>query len=883
MESWRLSPLGQPLYNALCYRQGTHAKLVKKPRVFAVDDVLADVDPLRPWTLKADATCDGPTVCEAALTPHLDLQQPALDSQLLITVFANCTKYGQQLFLCPDSGSMPCVASVDLPSRSLRPHHLFSFLISSERMQILDSRRFFLDEVLEVVFVLEILAALGALVWLISEVVFSKSIPSSPAICPTSVDERLQLSGALEVMADGLLNVDTLILSIPAIFGPCALLRLILLALEVKPFWKDGLLLCSMMGLFLGLSSVITGIVLASMSGEITKDVLLTQLLVFLSPLYTMVSAFLYELDGESTCVQRRCVLQLKEVELTSTSAQAVTTKHEVQVVPEHASGGPGIFCEGARKNAGSDLESLTQIRSQVGPSPVDTRLGGVVAPWRYDVDSLLTDPEGNLESNAMNAPAFSIRDMMWANRLVGHTSDHKVSLLVFMPVLMICILSLGRISPPITADMRQQCLYVDIMRRSVALETSLDLSQTTSLETEILAAKLKRSAENKEFKQSTKVSLHETGATYPVTVHLDARTRSQVERYELQIFEVSSFLRTVLLTGNIGMPASLKTLEMEVTTLNIPYGIPIGQAAQGSTAGCFLIFGPSALDCLQLHRADQHDISSGSVLNDLHLKAEVCTDKSQKDCRPLQSLSADRLKSDVLNPRSIQIGNLALRTHVESSGSNFFVEGTPPVNTILTQALPGSPAMKIQVVSLKSGFDFEVKLSYDPTEMNNFWNNSMFSIALSALVEDPMFKLEWPSELPSQARPMFERCEDDFLYSRNAWAPKQDLQGRLIPVDPDFFQAADVRLRITTEHGLEPLQGLIRENCSALPVCLGDFYKCFEAPKCQRSSKRICAFTCGREAYAKCRKLRKSGTSFLAFIDSDHKRITESRRKRRL
>ena len=35
----------------------------------------------------------------------------------------------------------------------------------------------------------------------------------------------------------------------------------------------------------------------------------------------------------------------------------------------------------------------------------------------------------------------------------------------------------------------------------SVALETSLDLSQTTSLETEILAAKLKRSAENKEFK----------------------------------------------------------------------------------------------------------------------------------------------------------------------------------------------------------------------------------------------------------------------------------------------------------------------------------------------------------------------------------------------
>ena len=46
----------------------------------------------------------------------------------------------------------------------------------------------------------------------------------------------------------------------------------------------------------------------------------------------------------------------------------------------------------------------------------------------------------------------------------------------------------------------------------------------------------------------------------------------------------------------------------------------------------------------------DQHDISSGSVLNDLHLKAEVCTDKSQKDCRPLYlgSSREDGIGSDV-------------------------------------------------------------------------------------------------------------------------------------------------------------------------------------------------------------------------------------------
>ena len=41
---------------------------------------------------------------------------------------------------------------------------------------------------------------------------------------------------------------------------------------------------------------------------------------------------------------------------------------------------------------------------------------------------------------------------------------------------------------------------------------------------------------------------------------------------------------------------------------------------------------------------------------------------------------------------------------------------------------------------------------------------------------------------------------------------------------------AAFILATSRTEHGLEPLQGLIRENCSALPVCLGDFYKCFWA-----------------------------------------------------
>lgn len=48
----------------------------------------------------------------------------------------------------------------------------------------------------------------------------------------------------------------------------------------------------------------------------------------------------------------------------------------------------------------------------------------------------------------------------------------------------------------------------------------------------------------------------------------------------------------------------------------------------------------------------DQHDISSGSVLNDLHLKAEVCTDKSQKDCRPLYLGSSRKIGSDLMSGR---------------------------------------------------------------------------------------------------------------------------------------------------------------------------------------------------------------------------------------
>ena len=47
--------------------------------------------------------------------------------------------------------------------------------------------------------------------------------------------------------------------------------------------------------------------------------------------------------------------------------------------------------------------------------------------------------------------------------------------------------------------------------------------------------------------RQSTKVSLHETGATYPVTVHLKARTRSQASCWKVQSpTEIANFLGSV-------------------------------------------------------------------------------------------------------------------------------------------------------------------------------------------------------------------------------------------------------------------------------------------------------------------------------------------------
>ncbi len=49
------------------------------------------------------------------------------------------------------------------------------------------------------------------------------------------------------------------------------------------------------------------------------------------------------------------------------------------------------------------------------------------------------------------------------------------------------------------------------------------------------------------------------------------------------------------------------------------PKKLPVStrtRVSSGSTAGCFLIFGPSALDCLQLHRAASRLVTTGSTVS---------------------------------------------------------------------------------------------------------------------------------------------------------------------------------------------------------------------------------------------------------------------------
>ncbi|CAJ1440656.1 unnamed protein product [Effrenium voratum] len=415
--------------------------------VFILDPQDArDLNLLQPWCLREDNACQGPKVCQVAVTPRIDPWEPINGSELLITILANCTTSGQ-LFLCPERSSRPgCAASLQLPGLPTRPRHLFRFIISKPRMQVLDHRRFVFDEVLEAVLVVELVSTACALVWLVSEMLFMHSVNHLGDVCE-EYDKRLQMPGAFEVMCEGLLdatcfvfgcilylgacsqflhkygsqsqNVDTLILCIPAIFGPCSLLRIflsisrrqlyytlyrrgILLVFEKVPMWKDLLLIWSMMGSVLAVVAVLSGLGLAVSMNQVSKRDMLTQLLVFTSPLYTMVSSFQWEMDAETHCAQRRCVLELDEQ--SPGEEQAVTTSHKLRVVSERS------FCAAARS-----AHSITECL------------------------------ERKMDLCESSGPAFGPRDMMWANHFLCQTSSkHRLSLVVFMPLLLLCILSLA-------------------------------------------------------------------------------------------------------------------------------------------------------------------------------------------------------------------------------------------------------------------------------------------------------------------------------------------------------------------------------------------------------------------------------------------------------
>ncbi|CAJ1390970.1 unnamed protein product, partial [Effrenium voratum] len=428
---------------------------------------------------------------------------------------------------------------------------------------------------------------------------------------------------------------------------------------------------------------------------------------------------------------------------------------------------------------------------------------------------------------------------------------------------------SLGRALPTASPEIRNHVIYVDIMRRALSIESEGDPIQTTSLRAEVVGEIQKRNARQRSSSnlvQTTGVNLQQAGDTYPTTIRLTASTRVEEEKYEVQIFQVTSLVRSVMLKGNtesgrpfdrcvggnhlihgnIALPPDLKSLQLEVATLNIPYEMPreaslpdrfstvflpknvtgdcerycfqhkkCYESKVRSSAGCFFIFGPGKARCREIHKSQRQQGAAYQVLNKLHLGAELCL-SSGKQARNLQGcLKLDEgkgvLVSQVLDVKNFSISQVALKTHIDSSGSVFDLErssmhlynGTPPVKTILVRAQDTDMDVATEVVVLDEGFNFEVKLLYNPTSTNYPWNRSRFHLSLSAIVEDPAFVFEWEDSndlLPALAgkeSKRYPQCDDEFelnsyqscggffaspevRYRVDAWAPKALLRGKI-------------------------------------------------------------------------------------------------------
>ena len=318
---------------------------------------------------------------------------------------------------------------------------------------------------------------------------------------------------------------------------------------------------------------------------------------------------------------------------------------------------------------------------------------------------------------------------------------------------------------------------------------------------------------------RQTDTHTHTKTCAHAAAVELALSSVLQEEKYNVQVVQVTTVLRTLMLTGetasglhyqrcirgnwlshgDMALPINLQRLRIEVAYSNIPYGIPQSspladrfstvylpmqkadceqyciqqrgcfESRIASTNGCFFIFGPSplTLSCEELHAKDHVDSYPAS------LAAELC---DRANCSFLRQGSfRQHLVSELLDS-SISFSAVSLKTYINSSGSVFPLkqsqmalhQGTPPLKAVLAESGQSDFKVGVRVGKLNFGLLFDIVLDYDPTDTTASWNTSSFDLTLAAILEDSSFLLDWHSATASASHKLrFQQC-DEALYLRS-------------------------------------------------------------------------------------------------------------------
>ena len=213
---------------------------------------------------------------------------------------------------------------------------------------------------------------------------------------------------------------DVLLLCYPFIFGAAALIRIflcnsrrllyhslflqgVLLDFNHTKSGRDLLLLYTYLGFAAAVGVLFFDSVQSVQDGMMGWKGMAVNTVVFMSPLYYMVSSLLNSLRLEKEAVNCMCV-QKMDSEVTISSAF-----EHLQLIPIYEGG----FCKAARKGNGMDV-SIEMAKSSSDPDDLDH---------------------------------FRLRDVFWVPRLVSGKSKSEILLVVAMPILALLAMLLGLVS----------------------------------------------------------------------------------------------------------------------------------------------------------------------------------------------------------------------------------------------------------------------------------------------------------------------------------------------------------------------------------------------------------------------------------------------------